>query len=227
MGEFATLPLVAADGSPLPHTYYRQDGDPAGLVIILPGLHYGLDGPLNYHLIHGLREQGWDSLGLMYGFQVAMRSGFAENWLSTLEECRQAIRVSTAERSYPLLTIVGKSLGSSLLAVLATDTEELREARIAHHTPPLAMPALEDQLAAARQPMYLALGSADRFYDPERIDALKARRPMLVRIVDGADHGMDVAGDLEATMRAVKLVVEDTLSFALTGSVEGLDRPTG
>lgn len=227
MGEFATLPLVASDGRPLHHTYCRQDGDPVGLVIILPGLHYGLDGPLNYHLIHGLRERGWDSLGLMYGFQVAMKGGFAENWLPTLEECRQAIRVSMAARPYPVLTVVGKSLGSSLLAVLATDMEELRAARVAHHTPPLSMPSFPEQLAAATQPLYLALGSADRFYDPDQIEALRARRPMLVRVVEGADHGMDVPGDLEATMRAVQMVVEDTMSFALTGTVEGLDRPTG
>lgn len=226
MGEFASLPLETADGNVLPHTYYRQDSDPAGLVIILPGAHYGFDGPLNYHLIHRLRERGWDSLGLMYGFQAAMKGGFAENWLPTLQECRQAIRVSTAARPYPLLTVVGKSLGSSLLAVLATDMDELQAARLAHHTPPLAMPSLPEQLAAATQPMYLALGSVDRFYDPDQIEALKASRPILVRVVEGADHGMDVPGDLEATMRAVQLVVEDTLSFALTGTVEGLAGPT-
>jgi predicted alpha/beta-hydrolase family hydrolase len=222
MGEFAILPLESQDHRPLPHSFYRQEEQPRGLVIVLPGLHYGLDGPLNYHVVHRLRERGWDSLGLMYGFQAAMRSGFAERWGETLEECRQAIRTATAARAYPSLGVVGKSLGSSLLAFLATDLAELRQARLAHHTPPLAMPGVEDHLADAAQPMYLAIGSADRFYDRDRLDSLQRRRPMLIRVVEGADHGMDVPGDLEATLHGVRQVVEDTVAFFLDEAIPDL-----
>lgn len=209
----------------MPHTFYRQESAPGGLLIVLPGLHYGPDGPLNYHVSHGLRAKEWDTLGLTYGFQAAVKSGYMESWLTTLDECRDAIRHSVECRPYPIVAVVGKSLGSSLLATLGAEMPELATARLAHHTPPLGMPSIDDLLATARQPMYLALGTADNFYDPSRLSALRARRPMLVRVIEGADHGMDVPGDLQATMRAVRQVVEDTLSFVLTGTVDGLGGP--
>lgn len=225
MGSFSHLPLMSAEGQPLPHTFYRQDSAPRGLLIVLPGLHYGPDGPLNYHVVHGLRAEGWDTLGLTYGFQAAVKSGYAENWIPMLEECRQAIRTAVDHRPYPIVAVVGKSLGSSVLSALAIEMEELAAARLAHHTPPLGMPSIDDNLAASRQAMYLALGTVDNFYDPDRLADLRARRPMLIRVVEGADHGMDVPGDLEATLRAVRQVVEDTLSFALTGAVPELAGP--
>ncbi len=47
--------------------------------------------------------------------------------------------------------------------------------------------------------------------------------PAYVRILEGADHGLDVSGDLAATLRVVGQVVEDTTAFFLTGRVPGLE----
>jgi hypothetical protein len=46
-----------------------------------------------------------------------------------------------------------------------------------------------------------------------------------MRILEGADHGLDVSGDLNATLRVVGQVVEDAASFFLTGRVPGLEGP--
>jgi len=81
----------------------------------------------------------------------------------------------------------------------------------------------DSTFAATTQPAYLAIGDRDSFYDSEALEAFRARRPVLVRVVSGADHGLDVASDLAATLRAIGQVVEDTSSFLLTGSVPGLE----
>jgi hypothetical protein len=76
--------------------------------------------------------------------------------------------------------------------------------------------------AQSRQPAYLAIGTRDSYYDAATLADLTTRRPAFVRVLDGADHGLDVRGDLAATLRAIGQVVEDASAFFLTGSIPGL-----
>ena len=178
MGRFAPLPLRMHDGRPLPHTFFEGDG--AGLLIIFPGLHYGPEGPLLYHLSKQLQGSGGD-------------------------------------------TLFGKSLGTIVLVQLCSGGVVPDKALVAQLTPPIGSPQFDSAFAATRQPTYIAIGTADSFYSEPALAELQARRPVLVRVVKGADHGMDVAGDLTASLRAVGQVVEDTAAFFLTGKIPGLE----
>jgi hypothetical protein len=57
------------------------------------------------------------------------------------------------------------------------------------------------------------MGTADRFYDPLALERLKAGRPFELVLVEGADHSMDVPGDLAASLQAVRQVVTAVLEF--------------
>jgi hypothetical protein len=67
------------------------------------------------------------------------------------------------------------------------------------------------------QPAYLALGTADRFYDPQALEALRAARPVTLTVIEGADHSLDVAGDLEASIRAMRRVTREVVEFLSGG----------
>jgi hypothetical protein len=71
VAELVSLGLQASDGRPLMHKFYRQAGDPAGLLIAFPGNHYGMDGPLLYYPCELLQAAGWDTLALSCRFQTA------------------------------------------------------------------------------------------------------------------------------------------------------------
>jgi len=220
MGRFAPLPLRMHDGCPLPHTFFEGDG--AGLLVVFPGLHYGPDGPLLYHLSKRLQGAGWDMLGLMYGFQAAMTFPWTDHVPEILEEGTAAAREAMNRRAYPRLAFVGKSLGSIVLVQLCSSGVVPDKAFVAYLTPPIGSPQFDSAFAATRQPAYIAIGTDDSFYNEPALGELQARRPVLVRAVKGADHGMDVAGDLAASLRAVGQVVEDTAAFFLTGKIPGL-----
>jgi hypothetical protein len=223
MGAFLPLSLKTEDGRPLPHQYY--EGDAAGLLIVLPGLHYGPDGPALYLTGKLLQRAGWDLLGLTYGFQTDPQLAWTERLNETLAETKTAIAVALGRRHRPLLGVVGKSLGSLLLAQLCGAGSIPKEARLAYLTPPIGNPFFDDGFAASTQSAYLAIGTADNFYNPEALQSLRDRRPFLARVLQGADHGLDVVDDLPATLRVVGQVAEDCAAFMRFGEVPGLESP--
>ncbi len=220
MSPFTPLPLKMHDGRPLPHTFF--DGDGAGLLVIYPGLHYGPEGPLLYHLSKRLQGAGWDTLGLTYGFQAKMAFPWTDHVPEILEEGKSAAQEAMSRKKYPRLAFVGKSLGSIVLVQLCSVGVVPDKALVAQLTPPIGSPQFDSSFAATRQPTYIAIGTADNFYSEAALAGLRAHRPALVRVVQGADHGMDVAGDLAATLGAVGQVVEDATAFFLTGKIPGL-----
>jgi len=220
VGGFHPLPLKTHDGRALPHTFY--EGESAGLLVVLPGLHYGPDGPALYHLAKQLQGSGWDTLGLMYGFQAAMAFPWTDHAGETLTECGAALGEVLGRRAYSRVGIVGKSLGTILLVQLCIQGLVPDSARVAHLTPPLGNPAFDAAFRETRQPAYIAIGTRDSFYSEESLRAVAGRRATYVRILEGADHGLDVSRDLAATLRVVGQVVEDTTAFFLTGQVPGL-----
>lgn len=118
MSGFVVLPLKAHDGRPLPHTFFEAHGE--GVLVVLPGLHYGPDGPVLYLIGKRLQAAGWDTLGLTYGFQSAMAFPWNEHIAEILSECAEAVRLALSRRDYPRLGFVGKSLGSIVLVQLCS-----------------------------------------------------------------------------------------------------------
>ncbi|MGH2620673.1 MAG: hypothetical protein ACRDHG_08905, partial [Anaerolineales bacterium] len=137
MAELIALPLTAADGRPLVHKFYRHPEDAASLLVIFPGNHYGVDGPLLYYPAKLLGAQGWDTLAVSYGFQTAMREPFADGLESLVSECVTAITAAIEGRQYSRIGLIGKSLGAGVVAYLCAHRPELATARAAYLTPAL------------------------------------------------------------------------------------------
>ena len=213
MTDRVYLPLKTIEGRPLLHKFYRQEGDAKGLLVTFPGGNYGMDGPLLYYPSELLGAAGWDTLALTYGFQLSMEPFSPKAISGLLEECRVAVGVITEEREYPRLSLIGKSLGAAVVAFLCQTEPYLAGARAAYLTPPLGMPFFDPIVSQTAQPAYLAIGTQDRFYDPQVLESLLAKRSFELTVIEGADHSMDVTGDLEASLEAVKRIVGEVLEF--------------
>jgi len=104
-------------------------------------------------------------------------------------------------------------LGSSVLAWLCREEEDLASARAAYLTPLLGTPLFDAAFLAAPTRALVALGTEDRFYDPSTLERLQAQRPFALRVVPGQDHGFDFNGDLDASLRDLRSVVGDLVDF--------------
>lgn len=209
----AKLDLRGAAGDRLTHRFFRQSDQPAGLLYLLPGHAYSGDGPLLYYPAQALRESGWDTLAIAYSYQGRMADASAEVVAEALQESRQALAQAMAARPYPSLALLGKSLGSCLAAYLASDMPELAAAPAAYLTPLVGTPMFDAPFAATHGPAYLALGTADRYADLQALEALKTARPYQLTTIEGADHAMNIIGDLEASIRVMRRITFEVVDF--------------
>ena len=213
MSDIVRLPLRTSDGYPLVHKFYRQEGESNGLLMTFPGERYGVDGPLLYYLSELMGAAGWDTLALTYGFQLTMEPFSADVIPGLMQECRSALETVLAERTYPRLGLAGKSLGAGVVAYLCQSEPSLTEARAIFLSPALGTPLFDPILVQIHHPSYIAIGTQDRFYDPEILDTLRASRPFELTVIEGADHSMDVLGDLDRSIGAVKRIVSEVVDF--------------
>jgi len=213
MAELVALPLTTADGRPLVHKFYRHPDNATGLLVLFPGNHYGVDGPLLYYPGKLLGAQGWDTLAVSYGFQTSMQEPFADGLESLVAECVAALAAAIEGRRYLRIGLIGKSLGAGLVAYLCAHRSELATARAAYLTPALGTPFFDPFFVKTSQPAYLAVGTHDRYYSAEAVERLQAQRPFELALIEGADHSLDVRGDLSASMRAAARAVNGLVAF--------------
>lgn len=217
MTDPVRLPLNTSDGRPLMHKYYPQEDEPAGLLVIFPGAHYGPDGPLLYYPRELLRHAGWDTLDICYGFQTRMTEVSEETLKGVLAESSEAINIAMAQRGYERVGLLGKSLGAGVIAHLCGRVPHLASARAAYLTPPLGSPFFDPIVSEIQQPSFLAIGTADRFYKEESLEALRSTKSIQIMIVDGVDHHMRFPGDLESSLRVLQEVVQGVAGFLQEG----------
>ena len=218
MHELVNLDLKTVDGRPLIHKFYQQSEMAKGLLIVFPGNHYGVDGPLLYYPSELLRDLGWDTLAVSYGFQTAGKGPFEEGLDVLLDECRSAAKAAMKIRDYPRVGLVGKSLGAAVVAQLCANDESFAAARAGYFTPALGTPFFDPLFIDTSQPAFVAVGTADRFYSSEVLEELQTKKPFTLALIEDADHSMNVSGDLAASTQSVRKVVEELLAFLQNGT---------
>lgn len=202
-------------GESAAYRHYRVDGDPAGLAVLLPGVHYGADGPLLFYPAVALRDAGWDVVQLTYRFQRDISDFDPATLMDVTQDCRTAVSTALDQRSYPKLVYLGKSLGAGLEALLCAEASPPIPTRAAYFTPPIGMPIFDPFFGRSPQPAHILLGTRDRFYDEQALARLKQTRPFGLTLVEGADHAMIIPGDLDGSIRALRRTTQETLAFCL------------
>jgi predicted alpha/beta-hydrolase family hydrolase len=213
--EVTRLAPPSVDGEPLSYRLYRIAEDPSGLVVLLPGVHYGPDGPLLFYPAAALREMGWDTLQLTYRFQRNVSAFDPGTLEAILEDCRSAVSVALDQRNYPKLVYMGKSLGAGLLAFLCAGAGTDLPTRVVYFTPPIGTPLFDPYFARTPQPAQIVLGTSDRFYDEDALDRLRLTRPYGLTLVEGADHAMVIPGDLDGSIRVLRRTTREVVEFCL------------
>lgn len=111
------------------------------------------------------------------------------------------------------VTFVAKSLGTVFLSTmkempLPADVDAIWV------TPLLGHGYVRDGVIDKRWPSLLVAGSADRYHDPSaHVKVCKAIGAESL-VIDRADHGLVVAGNVRATVEAFRALAEASLAFA-------------
>jgi dienelactone hydrolase len=212
--SFQTLEITGYKEQPVPNTLLKQAQPASHAAIILPGMGYTAQMPLLYYVADLLLAQNADVLQVNYNYIDAFRGldrTEQHQWLAADSDA--AYRALIAQHPYTHLTVVGKSLGTLAMAhLLATQTFPEHTSAL-WLTPVLSNPQVRNQTAAFPGPSLIVIGTADSFYDPGLLAEIGETSTRCFAIIEGADHGMNVGGDVIQSIRALETTMRAIAAF--------------
>lgn len=201
--NLSTLGVAGYQGRPVPNTFIEQAAGAGSdhLAVLMPGMRYSNAMPLMHVHTRLLAEMGADLLLVDYDYQRSADFAAAPDreqldWLQadTLAACRAGLERGLYER----VTLVGKSLGTMAMPSLLAAVPELEQAQAIWLTPVL-LDMMMGQITAVEQPGLFVIGTADRYYDLEKVNDLRQMPASEVLVIEGADHSLEIPGDIRAS----------------------------
>lgn len=126
-------------------------------------------------------------------------------WIAA--DATAAWRTVSEQRAYERVTLVGKSLGTLPLGHLLTTESQLRGADAIWLTPLLRTDALRRQIASVRHRALFVIGTADHQYDADLLREVERATGGESLVLDGANHGLEVAGKPVESVRMMERIV--------------------
>jgi hypothetical protein len=211
------LSIFGHEGRPVPNTFIEQDAGAGSdhLAVLMPGMRYSNAMPLMHFHARLLTELGADLLLVDYDYQHSSEFAAAPDmeqmrWLQA--DTSAACRAGLGRGLYERVTLVGKSLGTMVMPYLLTSVPELEQAQGIWLTPVL-LDMMMESFTAVEQPGLFMIGTADRYYDLARVDALKRMPASQVLVIEGADHSLEIPGDIRASTPILGQVLAASATF--------------
>ncbi len=201
--QAATIEVESRFGVTVHNQLIRHESASERLIVMLPGRGYTCNHPVMHYLRKVGLTLGWDVLSVEYGFQTANLPLTPERMPDIWDDVRQATREVLS--NYEMVCIAGKSLGTPLAAQLAAQLAGNLERALILLTP------IRDAVQMANNVKTLAVaGTADPVYDP---DSVIDTANVAWRVFDGLNHSLEVAGDWQASVRALEQVIASCVDF--------------
>ena len=208
-----SLTITGRGGRAIENRLWRSTGD--RLALLFPGWSYGPDAPLLYYCRRALVGAGVSVLAVDYRYSelpefTEVPGDEQDAWFRADVEAAAAAALETGP--WPELALVGKSIGTQAVSHLAA-LDAFAAAPAACLTPTLGYRPFRDALDPLRGRSLFVIGSAD----VDHIDHIdRAREIGEVVVIEGADHGLDVDGDVTASLAAIAQAVAAVVDFVAT-----------
>jgi hypothetical protein len=203
------LEITGQDGQPIPNKFLKQPRAATELAVLFPGLRYTCDMPLLHYTTRLLLERGADVLQLQTDYN---RPDFEA--AAPLERAQRigadalaGLLAGKNQRPYSRVVLVGKSIGTLAIGFLLAGGA-VPDATIIWLTPLLHQPLLVQAACLCHSPMLFAVGDADSTYDHQALERIRQATGAAVVVLPGANHSLEVPGDLQQSIRHLGTVLE-------------------
>lgn len=212
----SSLDIFGYHGRQVPNTFVRQEVHASSLAIFLPGFGYSCDMPLFYYAELLLAAAGVDVLRVEYAYNrtpdyLELKAAEQRAWL--LADVTAALLAGLKQRAYQQLIVIGKSVGTRAMGHILTAETLPPVSRAVWLTPLLHDPLLREQLRSIVTPSLAVIGTADEHYDPTYIQELQETHGYVTTIIAGANHSLDITGDVLGSVRALSGTLEAVAEF--------------
>lgn len=195
----------------IPFRLIEQKEATNNLVIVLPGAGYTTRSPL-LHFATGLfYNKGFDVLHINYSFNKQEMSSLNEKDFA--RDVQLTIDNALKDKVYSNYYIVAKSIGTKAVPFLL-DSTLLKEAKIVWLTPLLQNDGVYNALVSTNNEGLCIFGKEDNFcFIVERFEELKKNQNLILKVVDGGNHSLELEKDPIQSIDILKSVITDINAF--------------
>lgn len=199
---------------------YIQPGDlpSATVAFFCPGASYLFDKPYLHYSTMLLLNHQCDivHIGYEYGKENAafweMSVEERSEWIQ--DDVQAVVSRVLGEHSYERVLFLGKSIGTLPIVNGLLPAPEYAKAAAILLTPLLTVEQLSANLLAAHQPLFLAIGTADHFYNEHVVEQLRQSRPNVqLKIVPQANHALEIGWHARASISVLDEVMDEMDQF--------------
>jgi predicted alpha/beta-hydrolase family hydrolase len=212
--HLSSLDVVGYKDQQVPNTFITQPNATRHLGIILPGYRYSAEMAPLYYAGRILLDQGADVLRIEYAYY---RTDFSkqpeteqDKWISS--DVFAACNAGLSYRQYEKITLVGKSLGTLAMGHLLADSR-FQKASCVWETPLLTVEWLCSRIEQLPPRSLFIIGTADNFYKPDILKQLELATKGHSVVIEGANHGLEIPGDIPRSLTALNQMVQAFQEF--------------
>lgn len=211
----ATLDIAGHRGKQVPNTFFRQEVAHHA-AIVLPGFGYTCDMPLLYYSVLVMLDAGADVLQVEYSYSRqeeyrGLPQVEREQWL--FADAAAACDAILSPRTYSLVTLIGKSIGTRAMGHVITTDGRLAHARAVWLTPLLRDERLREQMQRQGGPTLFVVGTEDSHYDASFLTEVQEATGGETVVIQGGDHSLEIAGDTLKSLDALVQTVRALQTF--------------
>lgn len=185
------------------------------LAVLLPGRSYSTDMPVLYFPGRLMLSHQVDVLKVDYSIPAEDLEALPLGELAAraAASSETILRAVLEQRAPSRLTLIGKSLGTIVMAHLLGCGLDLPRTDCIWITPILKDESLQNKMAGVRQMSMVVAGSADPYSDEHGLERLEKETGMRVVLIEDADHQLDVPGNGIETLRGLQRIVRSIEGF--------------
>jgi len=208
MFEKLSLKIAGNNYQPVPNSFFRQQSETSYLCIVLPGYSPPLINPLLQYTRQLFLDRNADVLQIEYEyFKIAFfKKPEAERKQILSADVTAACRSVFAQREYTQIVLVGKSLGTLAMCHLLPD-DRFRKASCVWLTPLLTNAGLRSCIEQYSPRSLFVIGTADNYYNPDYLDEVCKSTGGKSVVIEGADHGLAISGEVVQSLKALTRIV--------------------
>ncbi|WP_456278678.1 alpha/beta family hydrolase [Bacillus sp. AK128] len=194
----------------IPFRLIEQKQESTTLVIVLPGAGYTVQAPLLHFTTALFYNKGFDVLHINYTFSREEMSALKESDFA--RDVQLAIESAIKDKKYSNYYVVAKSIGTKALSYLLDHTM-FKDARIVWLTPILQNDAVFHAMVNSNQRGLCIIGDKDSCFIKERFENLKHNQNLLLKVVEGGNHSLELDGEPLESIDVLKDVVFEIDKF--------------
>lgn len=202
----------------IPYTWIRSDKPNKSICIMLPGLGYTTQRPL-FHYATGLfLNHHVDVLQIHYQFaknEKYKKLPYAEQEQWMYDDVRAVTDEVLKNTNYEQFFILGKSIGTISMAKAWSEKSFVQNACGIWLTPLVKIDEVYKAMLNSHRPSLCVLGDKDHHFNVERVSSLKNNPLVRTFVVPGADHSLEIGGEIFASIEALKEVMKQVEDFLI------------